>query len=309
MNFIHATVPVSHTLSEEQHAQALASVKKMLIDKVQSRGDLPYVSVEKQKQLIDQLMEFELGKFLMLEQGGIDGYWTHYIVTYPERRHLQELGNLETFLLEKAPTVLATQQRFKIFKEQTQKHLKEGCSLATIPSGVMSELLDLDFNAFSNFTLTGIDLDPSTFSLAKSYAEEKGLSSHCEFFQQDVWNLDMSQEFDVITSNGFTIYEPDDKKVIDIYRRFHNALKPEGILVTSFLTPPPIPGFKTEWKLECINPQNALLQKIIFADILDAKWQVFRSEEKVIAQLKEAGFSDVEIFYDEAHIFPTVVAK
>jgi hypothetical protein len=44
-------------------------------------------------------------------------------------------------------------------------------------------------------------------------------------------------------------------------------------------------------------------------DVLDAKWQVFRAEEIVRAQLEEAGFLEVEFLYDKAHIFPTVVAK
>lgn len=38
-------------------------------------------------------------------------------------------------------------------------------------------------------------------------------------------------------------------------------------------------------------------------------WQIFRSEEPVKAQLREAGFREIEILYDKAHIFPTVIAK
>lgn len=48
---------------------------------------------------------------------------------------------------------------------------------------------------------------------------------------------------------------------------------------------------------------------IVFSDILECKWQIFRSEELVRAQLLEAGFTEIKFFYDEAHIFPTIVAK
>lgn len=52
---------------------------------------------------------------------------------------------------------------------------------------------------------------------------------------------------------------------------------------------------KCEWILDRVNPQDALLQKIIFADILSAKWQVFRTEETVKAQLNQAGFCEIEL--------------
>ena len=62
-------------------------------------------------------------------------------------------------------------------------------------------------------------------------------------------------------------------------------------------------GFKN------VNSEHALLQKIVFADVLECKWQIFRSEELVRSQLLDAGFTEIEVFYDEAHIFPTVIAK
>jgi hypothetical protein len=55
--------------------------------------------------------------------------------------------------------------------------------------------------------------------------------------------------------------------------------------------------------------QDVLLQKIVFADILDSKWQVFRSEEIVKSQLQMSGFEEIEIIYDIGHIFPAVIAK
>ncbi|MBI3236377.1 MAG: class I SAM-dependent methyltransferase [Chlamydiales bacterium] len=173
----------------------------------------------------------------------------------------------------------------------------------------MTDLLDLDFTNTPPVSLTGIDLDPESITHAKQYAEMLKLNDHCKFFQCNAWALDIHEEFDLITSNGLAIYEPDDAKVVELYRSFYEALKPGGCLVTSFLTPPPVPGLKTEWKLEAVNMQDVLLQKIIFVDILDGKWQAFRSEEIVKSQLQTAGFDEIEIIYDTAHIFPTVVAK
>jgi SAM-dependent methyltransferase len=271
--------------------------------------------VERQLELIDFLADFDLGRFL-LQRGGLDGYWIDYIVKHPTKGKLVGLNHegkpfnpIETFLLNQAPTATATQQRFEIFKAEIQKKLHEGASLASIPCGLMAELLDLDFSKTSHLSLTGIDLDPKAIEYAKQNAKKLHLSDQCIFFQRDAWALNIHAEFDLISSNGLSIYQPDDEQVAELYRNFFEALKPGGWLVTSFLTPPPAPGLKTEWKLDVVNMQDTLLQKILFVDILDCKWQAFRSEETVKSLLNTAGFDRIEVFYDSAHIFPTVVAR
>lgn len=300
----------THNISHEQREDSFLKAKQALEDKILKRGDLPYISTKEQLHLLNQLSEFELGRFF-IERGGLNGYWTHYLLQYPEKKDAlkEKIGPLELFLLNAAPTCLATQERFKIFKTQIQSILKEGCHLASIPCGVMGDLLDLDYSQIREYALTGIDLDPQSIEFAKDYALEKGLGQHCYFSVCDAWNLNTEQKFDLITSNGLNIYESDDERVVLLYRQFYNALKDRGILVTSFLTPPPIPGKPTEWKLSEVNQKDALFQKIIIGDVLSAKWQAYRTEEQTKSQLAEAGFEEIEILYDKAHIFPTVIAK
>ncbi|MCP5491589.1 MAG: class I SAM-dependent methyltransferase [Chlamydiales bacterium] len=300
----------SQNLSHEQRENSFLESKQLLIDKILSRGDLPHISMNDQLDLLDQLCEFDLGKFLV-ERGGLDGCWTQYVVQYPEKKEAfkSTLGSLEAFLLNSAPTCLATQERFKIFKFKIQSFVKEGCHLASIPCGVMGDLLDLDFSNIHEFSLTGIDLDPQSIALAKEYAIAKNIDKHCHFSVCDAWQVNTEEKFDVIASNGLNIYELDDKKVVLLYRQFYDALNDNGILVTSFLTPPPIPGKLSEWKLSEVNQKDALLQKIIFADILCAKWQVYRTEAQTKEQLEEAGFQEIEVIHDRANLFPTVVAK
>lgn len=314
MNILNSHEP-SQNLSHEQRESSFEAAKQSIVDKIQSRGDLVYISVNKQLELLEQISQFDLGKFL-IERNGLNGFWTHHIISHPLKRRLSGLNSnnlpfhpLEDFLLNRAPTCLATQQRFAIFKTLIQDRLQNGSSFASIPCGLMGDFLDLDFSNLDEFFLCGIDLDPEALAQATSYAEEKKLVKNCIFFQQNAWNLQSESTFDLIASNGLNIYEPDDEKVIELYRQFYKCLKPQGTLVTSFLTPPPISGMKSEWLFERVNPQDALLQKIIFADILSVKWQVFRSEEMVKEHLSQAGFSEIEIFYDDAHIFPSVVAK
>lgn len=54
--------------------------------------------------------------------------------------------------------------------------------------------------------------------------------------------------------------------------------------------------------------EDLLKQKIIFADVIQAKFQCYHSSEQTKKQLETAGFTDIQFIYDKAKIFPTVVA-
>lgn len=282
--------------------------------RIKEQGDKPFVTVERQLQLLAQLTQFGFGRFLLCHQG-INGYWTHYMLTQPTSANNKlndkgkPLAELEHFILNSAPTMLATQQRFKLFLQENQKQVKPGARLACIPCGLMGELLYLHYQGCENITLVGLDYDQGTLKDAASLAHQMQLSPLVELNQGDAWAMKSENEFDLISSNGLTIYEPDDNKVIALYRLFFNALKDGGKLVTSFLTPPPTYTEKSEWDMAQINQEHLLLQKIIFADIIEAKWQCYRSTMQVQKQLELAGFDSVEFIYDQARMFPTVVAN
>jgi ubiquinone/menaquinone biosynthesis C-methylase UbiE len=293
---------ISHTPQSPSFLEAF----RKLEEKIDTRQDLSHISKSQQLEILNELSQFELGRFL-IERRGVNGFWTHYVASYPEKPKTS-LSSLEVFLLEKAPTCVATQERFAIFKREIRKKIKEECFFASVPSGLMAEFLDQDFSSATSVKLEAIDLDLETLEQAKEYAQAKEVSEFCRFTQNDAWNLESEGLYDLIASNGLTIYEPDDKNVLRLFQRFFKALKVGGTLVTSFLTPPPIPGKSTEWDMNYVNSEDALLQKIIFTDILGAKWQVFRSEQTVRDLLNKAGFQEIEIFFDKAHIFPTITA-
>jgi len=93
-----------------------------------------------------------------------------------------------------------------------------------------------------------------------------------------------------------------------LYQEFFKALKPGGKLVTSFLTPPPTLTDACEWDFSNINSDDLILQKIIFGDILEMKFQCYRSTAVTRSQLEAICFTSVEFFRDKANMFPTVVA-
>ncbi|MBI2742976.1 MAG: class I SAM-dependent methyltransferase [Chlamydiales bacterium] len=312
MSGLNFEIGAEQNLSHAQRASSFEQSRKAMVERIANRGDLPYATVQRQLEMVNQLSEFELGRFL-IERGGLNGYWTHYVITYPEKKEIEgkpkPFNSLESFILDSAPTCLATQQRYQIFKSQIQQRIKEGCSFASIPCGLMGELLDLDYSGLDTFSLWGIDLDAETLDQAREHAAEQGLLIQSHFLEKDAWKLDLEEQFDLIASNGLAIYEHDDQKVVLLYKQFFDALKPNGVLVTSFLTPPPAPGLTTAWLSAEVRPQDAILQKILFVDVLGVKWQAYRTEETVRNQLKQAGFCEIEILYDKAHIFPTVIAK
>ncbi|MCF6766364.1 methyltransferase domain-containing protein [Thiotrichales bacterium 19S3-7] len=301
---------ISHDVMAESLANAIAGLK----DKIIIQGDKPHTTVKEQLDILDQLSEFQFGRFLIQHQG-INGYWTHYMLTHPwfgrkTGKDLEgnQLTELECYLLDKSPVLLATQQRFEIFLKENQKIVKNDATLACIPSGLMGELLYLDYSHIDEINLIGIDFDASALKCAVELAEKRNLSQWVSVINENAWHLSADHEYDLISSNGLNIYEPSNDRVIALYKEFYQALKTGGKLVTSFITPPPTLSDQSSWKMGQINQADLRLQQIIFSDILGARWQCFRTEEETFEQLTKAGFKDINFIYDKAHIFPTVVA-
>ena len=254
--------------------------------------------------LLEQMNEFELGRYL-LNNRGINGYWTAYWLIHGPQKKLEH--PLEDWLINRAPYFMGSRERFKIFAKQTQQRIKDNMKIASIPCGLMDNLLRLDYSGIKNISIVGIDLDEDSLTLAKENAKLLGNEKIASFIKSSAWNLNKPDEFDIITSNGLNFYEQDDEKVVKLYTEFYKALKPTGILITSFLTPSPALSKASSWKN--VNPEDALKQKAIFFDIIDARFSAFRTEAQTRKQLEEAGFHIVEVIYDSQGVFPTIVAR
>lgn len=249
---------------------------------------------------ISRLMsEFEMGRYL-LQNRGFNGYWTKYMVIDGPKLDPETFNEVERWILFRAPIILATQQRFLIFKEKVQSRLTDGLTLASIPCGLMDDLLSLDYSAVKNVKLVGIDIDEVSISHAQQNAFAKEVTQELEFYHRNAWNLGFESKYNVIMSNGLNVYEPDNEKVILLYAQFYKALTDNGILITSFLTPP------TEW---VISESDAIVQKSIFTDILQVTFLTFHTEEETRQQLEFVGFTVLEVIYDDKRIFPTIIAE
>src|SRR3954453_22915513 len=144
--------------------------------------------------LLYKFTEFELGRYL-IENKGLNGFWTRYVIydgKLPGVNEVKEKTELEEFILQN--TYLSTRNRFKIFKKETQTRLKNDMTLASIPCGLMDDLLSLDYKNMKNVKLVGIDLDVESLELAyKNSQEVYNLSTETklEFRKKNAFMLDI----------------------------------------------------------------------------------------------------------------------
>jgi SAM-dependent methyltransferase len=253
------------------------------------------------------LTEFELGRFL-LSNLGLNGYWTSYVLLHPDKgRHTRlssdgtPLTDLEAWLLDRCPIFLATQERFRTFRQLTQPHIASGMRLASIPSGRMDDLLTLSYAGTQNVELTAVDLDPASLEHARQAYERTGLTIKVDFEENDAWTLGSIERWDLITSNGLNIYVEDNRRCVALYQSIAAALRPQGLFIMSFITPP------DQWRP--YNAEDLNFQRFLFRDALPVKWQSMRDEKTIKAQLSKAGLEVLSVVYDNQRMFPAVLSR
>ena len=228
-----------------------------------------------------------------------------------EREH--SLGLFDRLAFFTCPLFLATQERFRIFQQQTQPLITDGAVLASLPCGRMRDLLSLDYARIGQgVRLVGLDKDPEALQSAQALAAEaqtqRPLPGTVEFRMSDglrpgLTEAGIRREFDLVTSNGLNIYLNNDQ-CVTFYRHVHEALKPGGTFITSHIGP------SAEYQWGQINRDHWRLQTVILTVLIGALWEpLVKPQELVREQLDAAGFREVRTIPDSQGIFPTFVAK
>ncbi len=302
-------------LSHKQQNQTIEQTIEQLKQKIRQVGNKPHVTVEEQLHIVDELAQFPLGKF-WLQNRGTDGYWTDYMIQHQYQGRMtgidpqgRELTAFEKAFLDKIPFVVATQQRATHFTKVIQSQVKEGAVLGSLPCGLMRDLLSLDFSGIKDFQLVGMDIDPQSLELAQKLAENYELSNRVQFYQVDAWKQPFQEHFTLLASNGLNVYEPNDEKIVELYRQLFKALVPGGVLVTSVITSPPNLDPDSAWDFSQIDAEAMRLQNILFSDILNFDFKGLRSASTTQSQLQIAGFEEIEVIGDAARVFPTLVVR
>lgn len=179
-----------------------------MIEKIKGKKNLALPEEETIK-ILHQLTEFDLGCFL-LNNRGLNGYWISYLIL--RGMNNKQAHPLEKWLIHHAPTVLATRERFYIFQNKVKSIVESRTNssqidIASIPCGLLDDLLTINFNTKSKINITGIDLDNTSISMAKINTENYDKDHQIQIVKGDAWNLEFEKAFDVILSNGLSIYE------------------------------------------------------------------------------------------------------
>lgn len=273
-------------------------------ERIRQLGDLPGWPVSRQLELLQAIASSDFGAFLMLH-GGLNAYWTDHVINHPVGD--PNVDPIEQLLLERMPAAVATRQRFQIFRQILQAVLAPNMVLASLPCGHLTDLLSLNYSAAPGARLVGIDLDTEALATARARAKRRGVPA--ELLEADAWEGSFNGlQADVLVSHGLSIYA-DKQQTAALYRRCHEALKPGGLLVTSFMTPPPALDPDSPWRLNMLNADDLALQKLIFTRILQPRWQARTSHDDMRALLQQAGFGEIVFYDDPACLFPTVTAR
>jgi hypothetical protein len=290
--------PNQVSLSHQHQASMITSTQlEQLRSRIQS-----HPQSSKLLALLDDLTQFELGRFL-LQHRGLNAYWTSFLMRGYLQTHLRH--PLEHWLVHEAPMVIATRERYHIFGEQLQQHVQSGMHIGSLPCGLFDEIHFLDPGRISTLALTGIDFDPVALSYAEAALNDLPWSLRTE--QLDAWALQATDIFDVLICHGLNIYEANPKRLFDLYQRCFNALQPGGWLLTSYISEPPTVTKNSRWQVHC--PEHLPQQQSLFQDLIAARWQTYMSMDAMTQLLHQVGFRHIQIIEDSQRIFPTVWAQ
>ncbi|MBN9565854.1 MAG: methyltransferase domain-containing protein [Alphaproteobacteria bacterium] len=254
-------------------------------------------------ELAQELWSIPVGRFL-IENRGLNGYWTSNLILQIQDSFDQH--PLENWIRQKAPIVKATRERFRFFILELEKRLKEGITLASIPCGLMSGIFEAQKRKGMDISKVGIDLDEEVMEVTRQNSQSIIPTNKLNFIKRDAWDLDINDQYDILISNGLNIYERDHDKVKHLYSNFYKAMKKGGVMITSFLTPPPP-------HMDCVfcnyDKSDLRFQEVIFNNIFDVKWKAFMSEAEMRDLLEDIGFEVIDVIYDSQRMFPTITAK
>lgn len=269
--------------------------------------------------LAEEAARTDLGRFLLCARG-LNWRTTDLLFdpAYHAALRQQEregaLGLFDRLAFFAFPLCLATRERFRVFQQQTQPLLAGGAVLGSLPCGRMRDLLTLDYAsaAARDVSLVGLDKDPEALQGAEALAGElrgqRPLPDRIAFRLADglrpgLTETGIREEFDLLTSNGLTIYFSDEQCAV-FYRSVQAALKPGGVFITSHILPP------EEYRWDQINLGHWRLQAVVLAVVIGALWEpLVQPREQVLRQLEAAGFRDLQVIPDSQGIFPTFVGR
>ena len=192
---------ISHKANAPHFEAALRTTKDRLI----ALGDSHLGPLAEKLVILDQLTEFELGRFL-IAHGGMNGRWSHY--SFYEFPRLFEQGHsfhpLEIKILS-LQGMRSASERMKLAQNALMPNIRDGMEILSVPCGVMAELSTLNLRELKGIRLVGIDIERDSLVLAKEFAEKMKPIATLELREGDAWNLGFEKRFDAIFCLGLNM--------------------------------------------------------------------------------------------------------
>lgn len=157
---------------------------------------------------LNELAASPIGRFILVN-GGVNGFWTNFLTrigceSIRNKIEPRKFDNkVEEYLIEWFAKIRGEQEF--LLRNIIGPLLKPGFAVASIPSGLMSEVL-LAANHFENVKLYAIDIDKTNFDLIRKMYGDRLKGNDFHSLELDVLNLDFECTFDLITCLGFVMY-------------------------------------------------------------------------------------------------------
>lgn len=275
--------------------------------RISARGDLPDATVEQQLRLLEELRKAPLGQSLICKRT-----LTAWATDYGSYAPLFDKSIFQPLPFEKKilnlPIFIATQERLIIMLQLLQESLHDNMSILNVPCGLMRNLAALNYQGLKDVKVEGIDIDPETIKHAEKMTQLYNPEIGIDLKVEDAWNIKSVEAYDLILCHGLTIYEPNDVRVTELYKKLHKALKPSGKLIVTTITPPPTAEDSGDWDMAQVDLEMLLLQRILIKDMINVGWQSYRTIELTQKLLGDAGFKNPTVHSDRVRMFPTLVA-
>lgn len=302
---------ISHTL---QHPSSdVEAVVNKLCERIQKEGDHLGVTAQEQMDLVRQMAQCAVGRYLLLHRG-LNAWWSRYFkVLYPEKYRAWGVGPdgkpftpWERWYLE-SPLAQASQENWRWCRQKLQEQVSDYTTLASVPCGAFDDLLELDDTNHRNVCLVGMDIDPDALCLAQDNIHVYGMSGQAQLKQADAWDLGVRNQWNVLTSKGLAGYEPDPKRLLQLYQEFYRALKPEGIFITN-LWLPPAERLRPQVPFTSKQQHDLKLLDVLMRHVLQMKWNSL-SQRGLQELLQQAGFVDMDFLPGTSGLCMLVTAK
>lgn len=180
------------------------------------------------------------GRFFLVNKG-MNGYWTNALATFKCDSNIgnamenHKYANESEELLAQWFSEIRGEQEL-LLRDAIRPLLKPGFVVASVPSGLMSEVL-MAAEHFEGVQLYAIDIDKANFEHIREKYGDRLVGNEFHPIEMNALTLDIESKFDLITCVGFSMYVKQDL-MFEFISRIHRALKPGGRLLFTFFPDP-----------------------------------------------------------------------